>query len=103
MRLDPNSTSTTTVLRPSGYGVENAADVRKVLKESGNVLAVLQGPSHKNDHSDIDGIHYGTLVAMVEGSGADDNGYSVVSLASDETIRIDGLCNQADYGWKVGI
>ena len=51
------------------YGVKNAADVRKVLEESGKVLAVFQGHSHKNDYKEIGGIHYCTLVAMIEGSG----------------------------------
>jgi len=82
------------------YGVKNAVEVRKVLEESGNVLAVFQGHSHKNDHHDIGGIHYCTLVAMVEGSGAENNGYSVMSLASDGTIRIEGFRNQQDYTWE---
>ena len=81
------------------YGVKNAADVRKVLEESGNVLAVFQGHSHKNDHKDIGSIHYCTLVAMVEGSGAENNGYSVMSLASDGTISIEGSRKQEDYTW----
>jgi len=81
------------------YGVKNAADVRKVLEESGKVLAVFQGHSHKNDHKDIGGIHYCTLVAMVEGLGAENNGYSVMSLTSDGTICIEGFRKQADYGW----
>lgn len=82
------------------YGVKNAADVRRVLEESGKVLAVFQGHSHKNDHTDIDGIHYCTLVAMVEGSGAENNGFSEVSLASDGTISIKGFRKQADYKWE---
>lgn len=81
------------------YGAKNAADVRKVLEDSGNVLAVFQGHSHKNDHNDIGGIHYCTLVAMVEGSGAENNGYSVVSLASDGIISIEGFRQQANYMW----
>lgn len=81
------------------YGVKNAADVRKVLEESGKVLAVFQGHSHKNDHNDIGGIHYCTLVAMVEGSGAENNGYSIMSLSSDGTISIEGFRHQADYRW----
>ncbi len=81
------------------YGVKNAADVRKALEESGNVLAVFQGHSHKNDHKDIAGIHYCTLVAMVEGSGADNNGYSVMSIANDGTIRIKGFRQQDNYVW----
>ncbi|TDI90522.1 MAG: alkaline phosphatase [Chloroflexi bacterium] len=81
------------------YGIKNAADVRKVLGESGKVLAVFQGHSHKNDHKDIGGIHYCTLVAMVEGSGAQNNGYSVMSIANDGTISIKGYRKQSDYIW----
>jgi alkaline phosphatase len=81
------------------YGVKNCADVRKVLEDSGKVLAVFQGHSHKNDHKDIGGIHYCTLVAMVEGTGAENNGYSVMSLARDGTISVKGFRQQADYMW----
>ena len=54
----------------NNHGVKNAADVRAVLERSGKVRAVFQGHSHKNDHEEINGIHYCTLVAMVEGSGS---------------------------------
>lgn len=82
------------------YGVKNAAEVRKLLEESGRVLAVFQGHSHRNDHKEIAGIHYCTLVAMVEGSGAESNGYSVMSLATDGTIGIEGFRRQARYDWS---
>lgn len=81
------------------YGVRNAAEVRKVLQESGKVLAVFQGHSHKNDHKDISGIHYCTLVAMVEGAGPASNGYSVMSVTQGGTIRIDGFRKQKGYAW----
>ncbi len=81
------------------YGVKNAVQVRKVLEGSGKVLSVFQGHSHKNDHKDIASIHYCTLVAMVEGSGAEKNGYSVMSIAEDGTIRINGFRKQDDYTW----
>ena len=84
----------------NNYGVRNAAEVRTVLQESGKVRTVLQGHSHKNDLNEIGGIHYCTLVAMVEGSGAENNGYSVMSLAPDGTITIDGFRRQNDYTWK---
>ncbi|MEM8735983.1 MAG: hypothetical protein AAGG44_17270 [Planctomycetota bacterium] len=84
----------------NNYGVKNAAEVRQVLEDSGKVLAVLQGHSHKNDHRDIRGIHYCTLVAMVEGSGAESNGYSVMSISKDGTINIDGFRKQNSYIWK---
>jgi len=82
------------------YGVKNASIVRKVLEESGKVLAVFQGHSHKNDHNDIGGIHYCTLVAMVEGPGVENNGYSVMRIAHDGTIRMSGFRKQNDYVWK---
>jgi predicted phosphodiesterase len=83
------------------YGVKNADAVRKVFEESGKVLAVFQGHSHKNDHKEIGGIHYCTLVAMVEGAGADSNGYSIMKIAADGTIQISGFRKQANYSWPV--
>jgi len=80
-------------------GVKNSAEVRAVLELSGNVLAVFQGHSHDNDLKDIGGIHYCTMKAMVEGSGVENNGYSVISIAADNTIRISGFRHQADYQW----
>ncbi len=82
------------------YGVKNAAAVRKLFEESGNVLAVFQGHSHKNDVKDIEGIHYCTLVAMVEGSGAASSGYSVMKLGANGSIKISGFRKQSGYDWK---
>ena len=82
------------------YAVKNAAEIRTVLEESGDVLAVFQGHSHQNDHKEIGGIHYCTLVAMVEGSGVDNNGYSMMNLSNDGTIHITGFRKQARYTWK---
>ncbi|MCP4788007.1 MAG: alkaline phosphatase [Fuerstiella sp.] len=83
------------------HGVKNADSVRKLFEESGRVLAVFQGHSHKNDHNEIAGIHYCTLVAMVEGSGADNNAFSVMEMTAGGTIRIEGFRKQADYSWNV--
>ena len=81
------------------YGVKNAAEVRGVLEASRNVLAVFQGHSHANDHKEIEGIHYCTLVAMVEGPVASANGYSIVEIDNGGTIRISGFRKQASYAW----
>lgn len=83
----------------NNHGVNNCAAVRRVLESSGNVLAVFQGHSHQNDVSDIHGIHYCTLVAMVEGSGVDNNGYSTMSVTADGTIAVEGFCQQHNYKW----
>jgi alkaline phosphatase len=81
------------------YCVKNSGEVRRVLEDSGRVSAVFQGHSHKNDYKNIAGIHYCTLVAMVEGSGAENNGYAVMNVASDQTIRVNGFRHQDSYRW----
>ena len=81
------------------YAVKNAVAVRRVFEESGKVLAVFQGHSHKNDHKDISGIHYCTMVAMVEGSGVESNGYSIIKVGRDGVIQVSGLQKQSSYGW----
>lgn len=82
------------------YGVKNAEQVRKVLEESGKVLAVFQGHSHKNDLKNINGIHYCTLVAMIEGAGAENNGYSLLDVFDGGTMRLTGFKKQAKYEWR---
>ena len=107
LKADLKSTSKKTVVFAhqrldvsSVYGVKNAPAVRKILEGSKKVLAVFQGHSHANDHKQIGGIHYCTLVAMIEGSGAANNGYSVMSLSQDGTIHIEGFRKQSRYDWK---
>ena len=84
----------------NAHGVKNNADVRNVLEASGKVLTVFQGHSHHNDLKEIGGIHYCTLVAMVEGSGAENNGYSLMDITSDGTIRLTGFRNQNSHRWE---
>lgn len=68
--------------------VNNAADVRQILEASGKVLAVFQGHYHSGAYSQIQGIHYYTLKAMVEGSGAENNAYAIVEVHSDRSITV---------------
>jgi alkaline phosphatase len=84
----------------NNHGVKNNVSVRKVFESSGRVLAVLQGHSHHNDLKEINGIHYCTLVAMVEGEGADNNGYSLMEIESSGTIHLTGFRKQDSYNWK---
>jgi predicted phosphodiesterase len=79
--------------------VKNAADVRKLLEASGKVRAVFQGHSHQNDLQEIGGIHYCTLRAMVEGSGPENNGYSLLDVFDDGTLRVSGFAKQSNYRW----
>jgi alkaline phosphatase len=83
----------------NNHGVKNNADVRTILESSGNVLSVFQGHSHQNDLKEIGGIHYCTLVAMVEGSGAENNGYSVMEIERNGTIHLTGFHQQKSHKW----
>lgn len=84
----------------NNHGVKNNAEVRTILESSGNVLAVFQGHSHQNDLKEIGGIHYCTLVAMVEGSMAENNGYSLMEIEPSGTIHLKGFRKQKSYDWQ---
>ena len=81
------------------HAVRNNAAVRQLLERSRRVLAVFQGHSHRNDHQEIDGIHYCTHVAMVEGSGPGNNAYSTVTVRGDGTLELRGFRQQRSYHW----
>lgn len=81
------------------HGVRNGAAVRRALESCGRVLAVFQGHSHKNDLNEISGIHYCTLAAMVEGSGVENNGYSVLEIESNGTLHLSGFRQQKSRRW----
>jgi predicted phosphodiesterase len=70
--------------------VENAAEVRQVLTGDQGVLAVFQGHNHGGHYSHIQGIHYYTLKAMVEGSGEQNNAYAIVDLHEDNSMTVTG-------------
>lgn len=76
------------------HAVRNAAEIRAKLEKSGKVLAVFQGHSHKNDYQHINGIHYTTLVAMVEGSGMQNSGYALLDILPDSSLRLTGFRRQ---------
>jgi alkaline phosphatase len=84
------------------HAVKNAAAVRERLEKSEKVLAVFQGHSHKSDHQEIAGIHYTTLVAMVEGPAPETSGYSLLDVLGDGTLRLTGFRKQANYRWGGG-
>lgn len=84
----------------NSHGVKNGAAVREILETAGVVQAVFQGHSHQNDLKTIGGIHYCTLVAMVEGSGIENSGYSLLNLKPDGSIEVEGFRKQQDYRWQ---
>jgi predicted phosphodiesterase len=77
------------------HAVRNAAEVRALLEKSHKVVAVFQGHSHKNDYQQIEGIHYTTLVAMVEGTGLESSGYTMLDVMADGSLRLQGFRRQA--------
>jgi len=70
--------------------VNNAADIRQILEQSGKVTAVVQGHHHEGSYSYIEGIHYYTLKAMVEGPGQENNSYAIVEIRPDKSITVSG-------------
>ena len=86
-RLDPTKS----------HSVKNADKVREVFTRSGRVAAVLQGHSHQNAAVELDGIHYVVARAMVEGEGVKSNGFAVVRVYADGSLRIEGFHKQVDY------
>jgi len=70
--------------------VKNAADVREILENSGKILAVFQGHHHVGAYSQISGIHYYTLIATVEGQGAESNSYAIVEVPPDLNTVVTG-------------
>lgn len=70
--------------------VTNAEQVRTLLETSGKVLAVFQGHHHQGAINQINGIHYYTLKAMVEGSKRDQNAYAIADLDAEGDITITG-------------
>jgi hypothetical protein len=69
--------------------VRNAARVRQILHEN-RILAVFQGHHHAGYYSRIEGIHYYTLKAMVDGCGAENSSYAIVDVHQDHSITVTG-------------
>jgi hypothetical protein len=70
--------------------IKNSPEVRSLLESSGKVLAAFHGHDHKGGHSVINGIHYYTLRAVVEGTGAENNAYALAEVHPDLSITITG-------------
>ena len=79
------------------HAVASAPEVRQILEDSGNVSAVFQGHSHQNDYRDINGIHYCTMRAVIEGSGAANNGYAEIAIFNDGGVKVEGFRAQRSY------
>jgi UDP-2,3-diacylglucosamine pyrophosphatase LpxH len=81
------------------YAVKNAADIRRIFEQSGKVKAVFQGHYHRNAYKEIGGIHYCTLAAMVDGTGEEQNAYSLLEIFPGNVLRVKGFRQQKGYEW----
>ncbi len=80
--------------------VNNAEAVRSVLEASGDTLAVFQGHHHGGAYSRIEGIHYYTLRAMVEGSGPENSAYAIVEVQPNRIV-VEGYRRAVDRAMDV--
>ena len=97
------------------HNIKNASAVRKVLEESGKVLAVISGHDHQGGYSNIKGIHYIVLNGNVgvndtrtwestsaeKGRGLhDDNQFCMLDIRKNGktyTLSPDGYGRQPGY------
>lgn len=63
--------------------IGNAAEVRDVLEQAGNVLCVLQGHCHSGAFTRSNGIDYHTFRALCEGDGIP---YAVVTIDGEKAM-----------------
>jgi hypothetical protein len=73
------------------YCPDNAATVRKILEDDGNIVIVFQGHYHEGAVCKLNNIYYYTLKAVVEGTGPENNNYAIVEIDWDLSIRIKGF------------
>ena len=78
------------------HGVKNAPQVRRVVEQAGNVVAVFQGHMHSGGYAQIGGVHYCTLKAMVEGATLENNAYAIVTLEKSGQPTLEGFGRQQE-------
>ena len=76
--------------------VHNAADVRRVLEQTGHVRCVFQGHVHEERYSLINGIHYCSVNAVVDGDGPENSAYTIVDVYKDGSLKLDGFRRATD-------
>jgi hypothetical protein len=105
------SSSTTPVIvfvhqRLDGDGdafIKNSAEVRGLLEASGKVLAAFHGHDHAGGKSELKGIHYYTLKAVVEGSGPENNAYATVDVHANLSMTVTGLRRAVTADWMTQV
>ena len=70
--------------------VRNGREVRTVLERSKKVLGVFMGHDHPGAYNQVNGIHYYTQKAVVEGSGDIHNAYTIVAVDAAMNMTVTG-------------
>ena len=88
--------------------IQNAAEIRAILEQSGKVSCVIQGHLHEGSFREINGIGYYTGKASVIGEAPDSNAFAIVEIDAAGRVAIRGF-NSADSiaarvtgGWEGG-
>jgi endonuclease V-like protein UPF0215 family len=76
--------------------VQNASEVRQILEQSGNVIVVFQGHVHEERYNRINGIHYYSVNAVVDGDGPENSAYMIVDVYKGGSLKIDGYRRATD-------
>ena len=76
--------------------VQNAPQVRQILEQSGKVICVFQGHVHEERYNLINGIHYYSVNAMIDGDGPENSAYMVVDIFKDGSLKVDGFRRATD-------
>lgn len=77
------------------YHVTNYLEVRRVLEESGKVIAVFNGHMHEEMFHEINAIQYLAMNSMLEGTFVQRNCFYIVEISSTELVvdRFDRINN----------
>ena len=80
--------------------IKNAAQVREILEQAGNVKLVLQGHDHFGGFSEIGGIPYVTLHGTILNKYYPDHCSCAVMELRDDGIEIRGFEDQPSYSFS---
>lgn len=82
--------------KSKSHVVANAPEVRSILEQAGNVRCVFEGHVHEEIYRQINGIHYYSLNAVIDGDGPENNAYHVVSVFKNGSLLVDGFRRASD-------
>lgn len=77
--------------KSKAHSVQNAAEVRQVLEQSGKVLCVFQGHVHEERYRLVNNIHYYSIMAVADHEGPANNSYVIVEGYKDESLVVKGF------------